>query len=127
MIRIRGLATASVALAFAIASADAAFLLGNDASGNKKVVNIETQEEHDVLEGLPGQPMPRCPAGTFYLIRDPAAQRPVITVCTTGRSYELGREGGMPAGGYPQDTFFLFGSAVEQQLQRQEESEQRAR
>lgn len=127
MIRVSGLATAFVALAVATTSAAAAFLLGDDASGNKKVVNIETQEEHQVLEGIPGQPMPRCPAGSFYLIWDPLVERPAITDCTTGRSYELGREAIRPVGGYPQGTFFLFGSAAEQQVEGQEETEQRPR
>lgn len=107
MTMIGKLLIASTVIPFTFSGASAAFLLGDGAGGNKKVVNTETGEEHPVLEGIPGQPMTDCPAVPSSCPRQ-TGQKLVITDCTTASEYELGQESPTPVGGYPEGTFFLF-------------------
>ena len=103
------LTAATAALALGMSGANAAFLVKEDANGNKIVVNTETEQEHHVLEGSGTQQLAECPDGAFLL--DPEASDDdydVVTDCTTDSVYRMGPiDDTYRAAGYPDGTFLL--------------------
>jgi hypothetical protein len=101
---------ATAALALGVSGANAAMLLHQDAeTGNKVVINTETQSEAPVLEATNGQPPVDCPDGTFFITVDPNDQREIVNACVTGEQWFVGQadDGTFAAQGHPEGTFLL--------------------
>jgi hypothetical protein len=83
---------ATAALALGVSGANAAMLLHQDAeTGNKVVINTETQSEAEVLEATSGQPPVDCPEGTFFITVDPNDQSEIVNACVTGEQWFVGQ------------------------------------
>ena len=77
---------ATAVLALGASGANAAMLLNEDpTSGQKVVINTETQSEAAVLAAEEGRAPATCPEGSFYFIED--ASGTVFVECVTETRY----------------------------------------
>jgi hypothetical protein len=85
---------ATAALVLGVSGANAALLLHEDPlTGQKKVINTETESEAQVLMSTDGQPPADCPEGAFFLFEDPQNGKTFATECVSGRRFLAGEPG----------------------------------
>ena len=77
---------ATAVLALSVSGANAAMLLNEDpTSGQKVVINTDTQSETAVLAAEEGRVPATCPEGSFYFIEGPSGM--VYVECVTERRF----------------------------------------
>lgn len=122
---------ATAALVLGATGAHAAMLLHEDpTTGEKVVINTETESEARVLMSSDGQPPADCPEGTFFLFEDPQTGEQIVSECAGGRRFLAGQieEGTLPAGDIPEGAFLLTEDPLSGQAEvvTEEEAERRA-